>query len=184
MSISQDVSYQRTHPPGFRIYSKLLLFACGDIPRLVALVLGARRSLVMAKDIKGFYPIPIGETFFQLISHSICLTILKAISKYVKSFPRFGHFPASIWSFDHWRLWDHHFCIKTLFNLHLDWVEMQVNIKNAFNNVFQTIIFKELQDAKGPLASILLPSCFMVFILIFITSMGNMRKESPLFNHF
>ncbi len=104
MSISQYVSYQRTHPPGFRIYSKLLLFAHGDIPRLVALVLGARRSLVMAKDIKGFYPIPIGETFFQLISHSICFTILKAISKYVKSFPRFGHFPASIWNFDHWRL--------------------------------------------------------------------------------
>jgi len=56
-------------------------------------MLGAKRSLVMAKDIKGVYPIPIGETFFQLISHSICLTILKAISKYVKSFPRFGHFP-------------------------------------------------------------------------------------------
>ncbi len=32
---------------------------------------------------------------------------------------------------------------------------MQVDIENAFNNVFQTIILKELRDAKGPLANII-----------------------------
>jgi hypothetical protein len=36
------------------------------------------------------------------------------------------------------------FGIKTLLKLHLDWVEMQANIKNAFNNVFQTIFFFKL----------------------------------------
>ncbi len=33
---------------------------------------------------------------------------------------------------------------------------MQVNIENAFNNVFRSTIFRELRDAKGPLASIVL----------------------------
>jgi hypothetical protein len=31
---------------------------------------------------------------------------------------------------------------------------MQVDVENVFNNVFQTIIFKELRDAKGPSANI------------------------------
>jgi hypothetical protein len=31
---------------------------------------------------------------------------------------------------------------------------MHVEVKNAFNNISQTIIFRELCDAKGPLASI------------------------------
>jgi hypothetical protein len=32
---------------------------------------------------------------------------------------------------------------------------MYVNIENAFNNVFQTIIFKELCDVGGSLANII-----------------------------
>jgi hypothetical protein len=31
---------------------------------------------------------------------------------------------------------------------------MQVDVENAFNNVFWTIIFKELCEAKEPLANI------------------------------
>jgi len=31
---------------------------------------------------------------------------------------------------------------------------MQVDVENAFNNIFQIVIFKELCDAWGPLASI------------------------------
>jgi hypothetical protein len=76
------------------------------------------------------------------------------------------------------------FGIKTLLKLHLDWVEMQVNVKNVFNNVFQIVIFKKFRDANEPLASIVLPSCIMVFIFLFITTMGNMKKGSPLLNHF
>jgi hypothetical protein len=46
------------------------------------------------------------------------------------------------------------FGIQTLFNLHPDWVVMQVDIKNAFINIFPIINFKELCDVKGPLPSI------------------------------
>ncbi len=33
---------------------------------------------------------------------------------------------------------------------------LQVNIENAFNNIFWVIIFKELCDVKGPLVNIIL----------------------------
>ncbi len=46
------------------------------------------------------------------------------------------------------------FGIKTLFNLHLDWVVMQVDVENVLNNVSQVVIFRELQNAKGLLVSI------------------------------
>jgi hypothetical protein len=39
----------------------------GDIPMLMALMLGACRLLAMAKDIGGLHVIAIGEVFFQLI---------------------------------------------------------------------------------------------------------------------
>jgi hypothetical protein len=32
---------------------------------------------------------------------------------------------------------------------------MQVNIENAFNSVFQVVIFRKLCDVEGPLASII-----------------------------
>jgi hypothetical protein len=32
---------------------------------------------------------------------------------------------------------------------------MQIDIENVFNNIFQVIIFRELRDAEGPLASII-----------------------------
>jgi hypothetical protein len=47
--------------------------AHGDIPGLVALMLGTKKLLIMAKDIGGLYLIPIGEAFFQLINCSIVL---------------------------------------------------------------------------------------------------------------
>jgi hypothetical protein len=31
---------------------------------------------------------------------------------------------------------------------------MQVNVKNIFNNISQVVIFRKLQDVKGPLVSI------------------------------
>jgi hypothetical protein len=44
-----------------------------DIPRLVALMLGANKLLVMANDIGGFRPIVVGEVFLRLINRSIVL---------------------------------------------------------------------------------------------------------------
>ncbi len=46
------------------------------------------------------------------------------------------------------------FGIKALFNLHLDWVVVQVDIENDFNNIFWTIIVRVLQDVRGLLANI------------------------------
>jgi hypothetical protein len=45
----------------------------GDIPRLVALVLGVNKLLAMVKDIGGLRPIAMGEMFLRLISCSIIL---------------------------------------------------------------------------------------------------------------
>jgi len=62
---------------------------------------------------------------------------------------------------------------------------MQVNIENAFNNVFQATIFRELCDVGGafgehcPLSQVVLPCSFFFF-----TNMGDMWKGSPLLNHF
>jgi hypothetical protein len=62
---------------------------------------------------------------------------------------------------------------------------MQVGIENAFNNVSLATIFRELCDVGGPLMNMsLLPCCFMVLILLSITSMGDMWRGSPLLNHF
>ncbi len=36
-------------------------------------------------------------------------------------------------------------------NVHLDWVVLQVDIVNAFNNVFHKIIFQELRATSGQL---------------------------------
>jgi hypothetical protein len=61
---------------------------------------------------------------------------------------------------------------------------MQVDIVNVFNNVSVVVIFKELCDAKGPLASMsILLSCLMVHILLFTTNMGSMWRGSPLWSH-
>jgi len=46
------------------------------------------------------------------------------------------------------------FGIRTFFNLHPDYIVMQINLENAFNGVFQTTIFKELRDVGGPLVNI------------------------------
>lgn len=49
------------------------IVAHGDIPRSVALMLGANKLFAMVKDIRGFCPIIIDEAFFQFISYSILL---------------------------------------------------------------------------------------------------------------
>ncbi len=65
-----------TRRPILRVFGIIIgccTVAHGDIPRSVALVLGASRLLAMAKDTSGFRPIAMGEVFPQLISHSIIL---------------------------------------------------------------------------------------------------------------
>jgi hypothetical protein len=56
-----------------KLFQAITIVAHNDIPRLMGLALGARRLLVMAKDVGGFRPFAIGKMFLQLISHSIIL---------------------------------------------------------------------------------------------------------------
>jgi hypothetical protein len=75
--------------------------------------------------------------------------------------------------------------IRTFFNLHLYWAMMKVDVENAFNIIFVIAIFRKLCDAGGPLVNIVpLPSCFMVFIFLFTTSMGGLWKGSSLLIYF
>jgi hypothetical protein len=56
-----------TKRPSLR-FSKLFhattVIARGDIPRLMALMLGVNKLLVMGKDIRGLHPIVINKVFF------------------------------------------------------------------------------------------------------------------------
>jgi len=58
-----------------KLFQVLITIAHGDIPKLVALVLGAIRLFAMAKDTRSFCPIAICKAFFRLISHSIILQL-------------------------------------------------------------------------------------------------------------
>jgi hypothetical protein len=46
------------------LFQGVVAIAHGDIPKLVALMLGASRLLAMAKDTKGFRPIVVNKVFF------------------------------------------------------------------------------------------------------------------------
>ncbi len=56
-----------------KLFQVVAIVVCGDIPRLVASMLGVSKLLAMAKNIGGLCPIAIGKVFFWLISHSIVL---------------------------------------------------------------------------------------------------------------
>jgi hypothetical protein len=46
-----------------KLFQVIVVITCGDILRLVALVLGVSKLLAMIKDIGGFCPIVVGEMF-------------------------------------------------------------------------------------------------------------------------
>jgi len=70
MNSFQNVSYQRTHPQGFRNYSRLLLLLLMGCPQVNGLNVGVDKLLAMAKNTNGLYPITIGKMFFQLFNYS------------------------------------------------------------------------------------------------------------------
>jgi hypothetical protein len=77
------------------------------------------------------------------------------------------------------------FGIKAFFDLHPNWVMMQVNVENVFNIIYFYLFFRKLQDAGGFSANII-PSTKLFYdaYFFFISNMGNMKKGSPLLNHF
>jgi hypothetical protein len=118
----------------------------------------------------------ISEVFFWLISCSIVLQVQGSFQEHLSP----HEFGVLIFG----GCENIPFDIKALSDLHPNWVMMQVNVENAFNNVFRAVIFKELWDVKDLWQALsLLPCCFMVLILLFTTNMGSMRRGSPLLNH-
>jgi hypothetical protein len=58
-----------------KLFQAATIVVYGDIFKLMALVLGVSKLLVMAKDTNGLCHIVVGEVFFRLISHSIVLQL-------------------------------------------------------------------------------------------------------------
>jgi hypothetical protein len=148
----------------------------GCFLKAMALVLGANKLLAMAKDIGGLCPIAIGEVFLQLISRSTILQLWGPFQKHLSphqfGISTLGGCEAIP------------FNIRTFFDLHPDWVVMPVDVENDFNNVSQAIILESCMMPGGFWQALSpLPSCFMVFIFLFTTIMGNMWRGSPLLNH-
>jgi hypothetical protein len=56
-----------------KLFQVVVVITRRDIPKLVALMLGANKLLKMAKDISGFRHIVVGKMFLRLINHSIIL---------------------------------------------------------------------------------------------------------------
>jgi hypothetical protein len=59
----------------WELFQAIVVVSHGDIFKSMALMLRVNRLLAMAKDIGGLHPIAIGEVFFQLINHSIVLSL-------------------------------------------------------------------------------------------------------------
>ncbi len=89
----------------------------------------------------------LGKVFLRLISCSIVLHLRGSIQEHLSPH-QFG-----VLTFGGYETI--HFGIRTLFDLHINWVVMQIDIENAFNNIFQAVIFKDVWDVGGPLVSII-----------------------------
>ncbi len=84
--------------------------------------------------------------FLWFISHSIILRLWRLFQKRISPH-QFGVLTLGGYEAILFGIW-------TLFELHPNWVVMQVTIQNTFNRVFWVVIFGELCDVKGPLANI------------------------------
>ncbi len=110
-----------------KLFRVMAIVVCGDISRLVALVVVVSRLLIMAKDIGGFPLIIMGEVFLQFISRSIALKLQGLFQEHLSphrlGILTLGNYKAILFS------------IRTLFDLHLDWAVMQVDVENIFNSI-------------------------------------------------
>ncbi len=88
----------------------------------------------MAKGTEGLRLIAVGEVFIWFINHSIVLQFFKGgLQKYLSPH-QFGILTPEGYE-------TIIFGIRVFFNQHPDWVMMQVDVKNIFNNVFGIRVF-------------------------------------------
>ncbi len=132
---------------GFLKLFQVIIITHGDILKSVALMLGTIKLLAMAKDTNGLRFIIVSKLFFRLINHSIVLQLQGSFQEHLSLY-QFGiSTPGACEAIS--------FDIRTFLNLHLNWAMMQINIEKVFNKISRTTIFRELCDAKGPLANII-----------------------------
>jgi hypothetical protein len=110
-------------------------------------MLGASKLLAMAKDFRSFHLTIVGEVFFRLISCYIIFQLLRPFQEHLSPHQFEVSTPRGCETIT--------FNIKAFFDLHPNWIMTQFDVKNIFNNISQTVIFRKLQDAKGSLVSII-----------------------------
>jgi len=111
-------------------------------------MLGVSRLLAMAKDIGSLRPIVVGEVFFRLINCSIVLQLWEPFQEHLSP---------------HCLEYQPLEAVRPFFlasnpssTCTLIGSRCRLDLENVFNSVYRAIIFKELCDAGGFLASIVL----------------------------
>jgi hypothetical protein len=113
----------------------------GHNPPQITRVLGAAYLLAMTKPLGGISPIAVGETLYRLISRALCLQFHETFTT---------HFPPHQFGVvikGGYETIFHN--IKCNLDLHLDWVVLELDLRNAFNSMSKKVIFKELYATSG-----------------------------------
>ncbi|KAL2643274.1 hypothetical protein R1flu_010861 [Riccia fluitans] len=117
--------------------------ARGHLPSPTARILGASWLLALEKYSGGVRLIAVGETLFCLVTRSISLQFRDAFAAH----------------FEPWQFAVATRCgcetivhgLQVTFDLHPDWLVLQIDIRNAFNTISREAIFRELRSAPGTL---------------------------------
>ncbi len=136
----------------------------------MAIMLGVSRLLVMAKDTSGLCPIAINKLFFWLINCSIVL-------RFYGSFQE--HPPPHQFGLSTFRGYKASFSTYIVIGR---W--RKLTLKTLLITFLKLLFLGSCVMSRGLWRTLsLLAYCFMVFILLFTTNMGDMWKGSPLLNH-
>ncbi|KAL2649812.1 hypothetical protein R1flu_017940 [Riccia fluitans] len=126
----------------------LLFQLCSHIAREylsspAARILRASRLLALEKDAGGMHLIVVGETLYCLVARSISLQYRDAFAAHFEPWQFAMATPDSCETIVH-GLW-------ATFDLHPDWIVLQIDIRNAFNTISREVIFRDLRSAPGTL---------------------------------
>jgi hypothetical protein len=130
----------------------------------------------MVKDIRGFRLITVGETFFQLINRSIVLQIWGTFQKHLSPHQ------LGVLTFRNYETYFLTSKPSLIYTLIGSWCKS--TLKKLLITFFELLFLENYEMRKvfwwtlSPL-----PGCFIVFIFLFTTNMGNMKRGSPLLNH-
>jgi hypothetical protein len=162
----------------FKIILGCYYYCSWDIPMLMALMLRANKLLAMAKDTNDLHFIIVGEVFFRHISCSIVLQFFWGCFKNIYPPINLEYRPLKVM-----KPFILGFEPSSTYTLTRSW--WRLTLKIFLITFFELLLFFIIVMSWGLLRALsLLPSYFMVHILLFINSMGNMWKGSPLLNHF